>query len=192
MKNWAGEKRVTLIMDNASYHSRQIAKIPSTSSTKAEIAGYLSSKGVTVRNNVTKAVLLDQLHDYIEARGGRDALREYAVDRRCAELGVSLIRLPPFHCTFNPIEKCWSQLKAHLTKYGKVTDKIDTVRARAVEWMRSVPPSFTSAWFRFARKEEAAARSKEEIDRAEESSSDDTYESSEEVEEEEDQEDELE
>lgn len=51
----------------------------------------------------------------------------YAVEDICAEFGVAVIRLPPFHCFFNPIEMCWSQMKAHLNILGKPGDSLETV-----------------------------------------------------------------
>ncbi|EPB70196.1 hypothetical protein ANCCEY_10707 [Ancylostoma ceylanicum] len=81
-------------------------------------------------NNISRfapeAVLQEYsaLNDFIASRGGVAALRRYATEAICAEYGVNVIRLPPFHCFFNPIELCWSQLKDHLTKMGKPSDAL--------------------------------------------------------------------
>ncbi|CAJ0602109.1 unnamed protein product [Cylicocyclus nassatus] len=141
MQEWAGERRVTLIIDNAPYHSRQLLKVPTARSTKKCISDYLVAKGVPIGTKSTKSNLLAELQLFISSEGGLSVVREYAVDRRCSELGVNLIRLPPFHCMFNSIESCWGQMKAHLTKHGKITDRLEMVSTRAVEWLANVPSS---------------------------------------------------
>ncbi|RCN26462.1 hypothetical protein ANCCAN_27811 [Ancylostoma caninum] len=180
MQHAAGGRPVSLVMDNAPYHSRQVEKIPTRSSTKAAIEEYLRSKGLEVAVNSTKADLLAELHAYVASRGGVAAMRSYAVENICAEFGVTVIRLPPYHCFFNPIEMCWSQMKAHLNKHGKPDDNLDTVigsrwmylfenthekkaiqvKMRTLSWMDTVPPDLCSSWFRHVVSEEEAARLK--------------------------------
>ncbi|VDK60211.1 unnamed protein product [Cylicostephanus goldi] len=76
MLAFAGGRPVSIIVDNASYHSRQLEKfspklnsfrkvlmtttfkIPSRSSTKAMIEDYLRSKGILVADNSAKEDLL--------------------------------------------------------------------------------------------------------------------------------------
>ncbi|EPB73543.1 hypothetical protein ANCCEY_07354 [Ancylostoma ceylanicum] len=160
MQHVAGGRPVSLVMDNAPYHSRQVEKIPTRSSTKAAIEEYLLSKGLKVAVNSTKADLLAELHAYVASRGGVAAMRSYAVKNICAAFGVTVIRLPPYHCFFNPIEMCWSQMKAHLNKHGKPDDNLDTVKMRTLAWMGAVPPDLCNSWFRHVVSEEEAARLK--------------------------------
>ncbi|KIH66450.1 hypothetical protein ANCDUO_03222 [Ancylostoma duodenale] len=68
----------------------------------------------------------NKLQYFVGSRGGVAAVRSYAIENICAEFGVTVIRLPPYHCFFNPIEMCWSQMKGHLTKLGKPTDALQT------------------------------------------------------------------
>ncbi|CAJ0605781.1 unnamed protein product [Cylicocyclus nassatus] len=143
---------------------RQLLKVPTARSTKKCISDYLVAKGVAIGNKSTKFSLLAELQLFMASKGGLSAVREYAVDRRRSEMGVNFIRLPPFHCMFNPIELCWGQMKAHLTKHGKTTDRLGMVKTRAVEWLANVPSSLTESWFREARKLENAARQKQHDD----------------------------
>ncbi|VDK44867.1 unnamed protein product [Cylicostephanus goldi] len=129
MRIVAAGRPLALILDNAPYHSRQLEKIPNRSSKKAEIEGYLRAHNVTVGSNATKNDLLEELRHFIASRGGIDALRSYAVDTICGEHGIAVIRLPPYHCILNPIEMCWSQMKAHLCRVGKPGDTLELVRA---------------------------------------------------------------
>ncbi|CAJ0600090.1 unnamed protein product [Cylicocyclus nassatus] len=88
MKRIANGRCVSLIVDNAPYHSRQAQKLPSQSSTKAEIASYLRSNDVAVAENSNKTELLEKLNEFMSSRGGRDGLRKYVVDGICADLEV--------------------------------------------------------------------------------------------------------
>ncbi|CAD6189543.1 unnamed protein product [Caenorhabditis auriculariae] len=40
------------------------------------------------------------------------------VDAMCAEHNADVVRLPPYHCCYNPIELNWSQLKHTLCSEG--------------------------------------------------------------------------
>ncbi|KAK6016943.1 hypothetical protein OSTOST_17569, partial [Ostertagia ostertagi] len=127
MKEFAGGRNVTLVLDNAPYHTRALEKIPTRYSTKREIVNYLASHGVAVAIDSTKASLLQELDHFVASRGGVAALRCYAAERICESMGVSLPRLPPFHCFFNTVESCWSNLKHRLNKMGRPTDRLETV-----------------------------------------------------------------
>ena len=58
-----------------------------------------------------KAVLLQIVRDR------RNGLVQYKIDSMAAENGHKVIRLPPYHCVYNPIELIWAQIK------GFVADK---------------------------------------------------------------------
>ncbi|CAJ0589294.1 unnamed protein product [Cylicocyclus nassatus] len=160
MQAVAAGRPLALVFDNAPYHSRQLEKIPTRSSRKADIESYLRKEGVMVASNSSRNELLEELRTFVASRGGMSALRTYVVDSICSEQGVAVIRLPPFHCFFNPIESCWSQLKAHLRKVGKPGDTLELVRTRAMEWMNALPLALCTGWFRHVAGEQNAARSK--------------------------------
>ncbi|KHJ90633.1 hypothetical protein OESDEN_09520 [Oesophagostomum dentatum] len=103
---------------------------------------------------------LEKLQAFIASRRGINVVRQYAVEDICRKHEVTVIRLPPFHCFFNPIEMCWSQLKAHLCKQGRPDDTLEMVKTRAHQWMDAVPAPLCRAWFRHILKEEEAARQK--------------------------------
>ncbi|CAJ0598384.1 unnamed protein product [Cylicocyclus nassatus] len=164
MQMVAGGRPIALIMDNAPYHSRQKEKVPTRASRKSEIEEYLTKNGVAVPAKSTKEQLLVELQDFIQSRGGVSAVRTYVADSICGEHGITVIRLPPYHCFFNPIELCWSQLKAHLCKVGKPGDTLELVRTRTIEWMNGFPSTLSSGWFRHVAGQEDAARSKIAVD----------------------------
>ncbi|EFO83408.1 hypothetical protein CRE_02905 [Caenorhabditis remanei] len=85
----------------------------------------------------TKKELWEEVQIVMEARGGRDALKRYLTDEFAATLVVLIVRLPPYHCQFSPIELVWNQLKSHLRTAGKTSDKLEVVAERAKTWLRN-------------------------------------------------------
>lgn len=43
----------------------------------------------------------------------------YAIDSKAAEKGFKVIRLPPYHCQYNPIEMVWAYLKPYVKERNK-------------------------------------------------------------------------
>lgn len=102
------EKSV-IVMDNASYHSRQLKKIPNTSSTKFEIGQFLEENNLYFEESYTKKQMLEVLKT-------KQFLKVYQVDTMANALGHIVLRLPPYYCIFNPIELIWAQLKQSIRK----------------------------------------------------------------------------
>ena len=53
-----------------------------------------------------KPGLLEQIHK-------ANIPKKYVIDEIATTAGYPVLRLPPFHCVFNPIEMVWNQLKHH-------------------------------------------------------------------------------
>lgn len=105
-------KNSIIVMDNASYHSRQIVKIPTTNSKKAEIQDFLINNNLYFDVNYTKSKLLQVL-------ATESFPKCYFVDELAKQKGHFVLRLPPYYCIFNPIELIWSQLKRSLCRNNK-------------------------------------------------------------------------
>jgi hypothetical protein len=93
-----------IVLDNASYHSRKVEKIPTTSGRKGDIQNWLASKNIAFQAVMLKAellVLVKRKHKF----------ESYVVDELAAQEGKTVLRLPPYHCEFNPIELIWAQIK---------------------------------------------------------------------------------
>lgn len=41
---------------------------------------------------------------------------QLAVDKLAAEHGVTILRLPLYHCELNPIKLVWAQVKGHVAR----------------------------------------------------------------------------
>lgn len=129
-----------IVMDNASYHSRQLKKTPCSNSTKATIQDFMLENDIYFDFSYNKKELLQILK-------AMDIKKAYVCDTMAAESGHTVLRLPPYYCVLNPIEQMWHQLKSNIRRKNlsptlceTVIDIIkDTVEDIPVEsWKHSV------------------------------------------------------
>ncbi|XP_069672628.1 uncharacterized protein [Periplaneta americana] len=99
-----------IVMDNASYHSRLVENQPTTKWRKEQLLSWLRQNGVSPPENATRVELqrLCIIH--------RNSLKRYVVDEMLQNEGHIVIRLPPYHSFFNPIELVWSVSKHYYNK----------------------------------------------------------------------------
>lgn len=98
-----------IVMDNAPYHSRQTEIIPKAKARKGVISTFLDQMGVSYPPTALKKDLLALLK-------GLNIKPNYVVDEMATAFGHTVIRLPPYYCTFNPIELIWSHIKREVRK----------------------------------------------------------------------------
>lgn len=94
-----------IIMDNASYHSRQLNKPPTTQHRKAEIVQWLNANNVAADISMMKERLIKLLKLH------KPPTPTYKLDEMAKERGHRVLRLPPYHCQYNAIELIWAQIK---------------------------------------------------------------------------------
>ncbi|KAJ4431369.1 hypothetical protein ANN_19966 [Periplaneta americana] len=116
------EESCVIVMDNASYHSRVFEKIPTTNSRKSEIVSWLASKEIP--HDPQKSV--PELLQIVDKYKGLFP-KVYELDNIAAEMGHEVVRLPPYHCQYNPIELIWATVKGEVAEKNK-TFKIKDVR----------------------------------------------------------------
>lgn len=126
-ENWFRNKllpnlpaKSVIVMDNASYHSRQIKKVPTCNNTKAEIMEYLYNNDIYFEENYNKKQLLEVLQT-------KPVPKQYYCDVAAEKLGHTVLRLPPYYCVFNPIEMIWSQLKNGIRRFNTSPTNSDNV-----------------------------------------------------------------
>ena len=88
-------------MDNASYHSRRIEKVPTSNSRKGDVQDWLMSHGIECPERALKQELLSLIKL-------SNAKPKYVIDEIAKATGHEVVRIPPYHCELNPIELCWS------------------------------------------------------------------------------------
>ncbi|XP_050665072.1 uncharacterized protein LOC126965483 [Leptidea sinapis] len=108
-----------VVMDNASYHTVQVDKAPTMSSTKSEMQSWITSKGLSYLPTMLKAQLYEIIKEHKQ-------LPVYEADVMLEENGHKVLRLPPYHCDLNPIELIWSVLKRRVAEknVGQEANKI--------------------------------------------------------------------
>lgn len=114
------EEPSIIILDNASYHSKQLESIPTMSWRKNDIQDWLKKKNIAFSNADIKEELIIKVKQ-------SNPKKIYAVDQLALEYGHEVIRLPPYHCQYNPIELIWAQVK------GEVASKNSTFKIADVE-----------------------------------------------------------
>ncbi|CAI2316669.1 unnamed protein product [Caenorhabditis sp. 36 PRJEB53466] len=97
---------------------------------------------------------------FLAANGGREAFTVYELDAWPDELwGVRIIRLPPYHCQWNPIEFLWAQLKFYLRRLGHTDDPLELgVRNRGILFFENFNGLQEAALFEHCRRGERQVR----------------------------------
>ncbi|KAJ4435156.1 hypothetical protein ANN_23732 [Periplaneta americana] len=106
-----------IVMDNASYHSVELNKAPVSSTKKIEMQAWLRYHNILYDPCYTKPVLYDIV------KRSKDRFRTYEIDTVAVQPLQSdtvhtVLRLPPYHCDFNPIELIWTQVKSDVAKHN--------------------------------------------------------------------------
>lgn len=104
-----------VVMDNAPYHCTQINKAPTMSNLKSEMQIWLREKNIFFEDSWTKAVLYDTIKKNKEPP-------VYAVDELLRQHNHEVVKLPPYHCDLNPIEKIWSLVKRRVAEKNVAQD----------------------------------------------------------------------
>jgi len=94
-----------ICLDNAAYHCTKPTSVPKLGSKKADIAAFLTSKGVTVNPKDLLPALKDKLRVLLDD----NSLAEIR-DLAKAE-GHEVLFQPPHHSDLNPIELLWNDIK---------------------------------------------------------------------------------
>lgn len=101
-----------IVLDNASYHSRLKDKVPTSANNKEEIKDFLTKQELYFEDFYTKKQLLEVLKT-------KTFPKSYVIEHLAEKFGHTILRLPPYHCIFNPIELIWAQLKQKIRKNNK-------------------------------------------------------------------------
>ncbi|XP_045117645.1 uncharacterized protein LOC123508176 [Portunus trituberculatus] len=103
-----------IVMDNASYHSVQLEKMPTKSWLKDDIKEWLIKKGEQPGDELYKNQLYNLTKKY-------NTGKKYVIDTIAKDAGHRIVRLPPYHCQYNPIELIWAQVKRNIAE--KITTR---------------------------------------------------------------------
>ncbi|XP_068085711.1 uncharacterized protein [Anabrus simplex] len=102
-----------IVMDNAPYHSVIMDKTPTSSARKELLVEWLQARNIPAHMGMTKLAL------YALVKQNKPVSPTYVVDEVAKEQGHEVVRLPPYHCHFNPIELVWSDVKRYVRTNNK-------------------------------------------------------------------------
>lgn len=122
--------RSVLVIDNASYHNKQLNPAPTGNSKKADMINWLVTHSIPFHDTMLKT----ELYELIKAN--KNPHKMYRIDALLAEYGHSILRLPPYHPDLNPIEMIWALIKNHVALKNttfKLNDCIGLVNSKINE-----------------------------------------------------------
>jgi len=120
-----------IVMDNAPYHSVKQDKCPTRNTSKPKIIEWLESKGEVI----SRPMVIPELLLIVDRL--RPLYNKYVIDELVKKQNKTILRLPPYHCEFNPIELAWSSVKNHVRMNNK-TFKLNDVKQLLIEGVERV------------------------------------------------------
>uniref|UniRef100_A0A1X7SNW9 Tc1-like transposase DDE domain-containing protein n=1 Tax=Amphimedon queenslandica TaxID=400682 RepID=A0A1X7SNW9_AMPQE len=104
--------------DTGDYHDEMTGgvvsieeEMPLKSWTKSKMIEWLVFYGVEFGFDSTKSQLFSIIQDATRRMG---FTKQYVIDKMDLDAGHEVVRLPVAHCTLNPIELAWAQVKGHI------------------------------------------------------------------------------
>jgi transposase len=104
------EEPSVIVMDNASYHSQLKDNFPKSNSRKAIVEEWLKNKNIEFSPLERLSELRERVKKLIPM------YKRYELDEIALEMGHEVIRLPPYHCQYNPIELILAKVKGEVAK----------------------------------------------------------------------------
>ncbi|KAF0692110.1 DDE 3 domain-containing protein [Aphis craccivora] len=123
------EEPSVIVMDNASYHSMLKDNFSKSNRRKIVVEKWLKNNNIEffpqerlaeLRERVKQLIPTYKLsytpisRTYIKIKP--NTTKRYELDEIALEMGHEVIRLPPYHCQYNPIELIWGQVKREVAK----------------------------------------------------------------------------
>jgi len=104
------EEPCVIVMDNASYHSVLSVDYPKSNAIKSSVQQWLRENGV----DFSPLQTLSELREIVKSLIPKE--KKYELDEIALQMGHEVVRLPPYHCQYNPIELIWAQVKGEVAK----------------------------------------------------------------------------
>jgi hypothetical protein len=139
------QRKCVVVMDNAPYHSMVLDKPPTFSSKKSEMKEWLVKKnnvGESQYQNLRKKELWELIRPF-----RNNSNKIYVIDQLLREQGHEVLRLPPYHCQFNPIELAWHVTKDYYNKH--ITLQPSSKNYTKDLWVTSLSQCTNQMWKHF-------------------------------------------
>lgn len=95
------EEPCVIVMDDP-YHPMLENNFPKSDAWKADIQEWLTKKKIDFSPLETVAELRERVKVLIPTE------KKYELDELALKMGHEVVRLPPYHCQYNPIEMIWA------------------------------------------------------------------------------------
>ena len=155
-ENWVENKLLpsldvpsVVIMDNASYHTRKDPETsaPNMSNKLQEMRNWLTHRGIKFPEKGPGSYKKDLLVIINEHK----PQQLYIADKMIEQHGHQVLRLPPYHCQFNPIELLWGIIKNDVAS-NNTEFKLDAMRKLTDDAISKVSLETIQKSFRHAEK----------------------------------------
>lgn len=113
------EELCVIVIDNCPYHSVLVQNYPKSNDNKDTFQIWLKENGVEFDSFETLSEL------WVQVKHLKTKDKKYDLDEITLQMGHEVIRLPPYHCQYNPIELIWAQVKGEIANKNnsfKITD----------------------------------------------------------------------
>jgi hypothetical protein len=138
------DRKCVVVFDNAPYHSVQLDKPPTFSSKKSQMQEWLINHDVEIEQNFSKKQLWDLIKPFKIVSN-----RRYVTDEALRQHGHEVLRLPPYHCQYNPIEMAWGFCKSYYNKH--ITSRPSSKDRVTNLWLESISKCTPEMWQNFCR-----------------------------------------
>jgi hypothetical protein len=108
------EESCIIVMDNVTYHSTLTEEYPKANTRKVDVQKWLQNKSMDFNET------LSELREKFKLTMPKE--NKYKLDEITLQMGHEVVRLPPYHCQYNPIELIWAKVK------GKVAENNNTYK----------------------------------------------------------------
>ena len=102
-----------IIIDNASYHSRNSDDYPKSKWKKAQFEQWLKENKVNFPSDALRSEL------WVLCKTHRNEKNAKVVEKIAKKYGMEVLRLPPYHCELNAIELIWADEKNFVARENK-------------------------------------------------------------------------
>lgn len=126
-----------IVMDNASYHSKKVGRVPTMGWLKRDIQSWLTERNILFEDDHVKRELIELVRN--EVLLNKEKYNKYVIDEIAKTRGITILRLPPYHCELNPIELVWAQVKSEVAK-NNVTYKLADIKNLFAKAISNVTP----------------------------------------------------
>lgn len=91
------EAPCVIVMDNAPDHSVLVENVPKSNTKKTDVQKWLNEKCIDFSHSETLAELTEKI------RIAKPRKKRYWLDELAYQMGHEVVRIPPYHCQYNPI-----------------------------------------------------------------------------------------